>query len=752
MNMDETDATINGQKYHITKDKVKNAFNQTKPEDWEDFKGPEPYHMIVINGEQKPVKAVFRKIFSTNNFITSDGERVLDKLGIKYISHPQIFLAPRSDYHSANNLQNTIDFGIQYNEIESLITDIDIKNILKTEQNSKDKLMVWGNTPGRAASWNKMNSGDLILFYQDRKYTYAGNLLVKFRNKALSDKLWGPDENGVSWEYVYFLTTLRKLDMPANIIQQLAGYESEVVLGFQPLNDKGMQAIISQYGSVEAFIDRYTIPADQIGYWKIAPGARAEYWPDMSQNSYIAVGWSEMDDINGLDEETLKNRIMATYPNKTDRKRVYYLNQLSYLLKIKEGDIIVANKGINRVIGIGKVTRAYKFDNTKEPWKHTISVNWYDKTEREIPVGIRFGQQPITPLDKGIFEKIVGNMPEPQNNPASFEEHVKKLLGLKQQLILYGPPGTSKTYNAKRFAAWFLTNKYLDGEELVKELDNLQQTGKFAIVQFHPSYSYEDFVEGIRPENEGSVLTYKIKDGIFKQICTKAFNDPGNKYVLVIDEINRGQTAKIFGELIYALEYRGEGVKLQYSGSSNQNAGLSDQYLIVPKNLFIIGTMNTADRSIALIDIALRRRFSFIPCMPDFNLASKLLGLGDVFNGQEIKTKYVNSGSNQNVKYAALSLLSINSLNEKIASEQRIGREKQIGHTFLLPLMGGSNPTEAFEVIWRYNILPLLEEYFYYDYKKLAEIFGNNLVSPKDGIVDFSVDNLRKSLEKLVGL
>ena len=77
--MDETDATINGQKYHITKDKVKNAFNQTKPEDWEDFKGPEPYHMIVINGEQKPVKAVFRKIFSTNNFITSDGERVLDK-------------------------------------------------------------------------------------------------------------------------------------------------------------------------------------------------------------------------------------------------------------------------------------------------------------------------------------------------------------------------------------------------------------------------------------------------------------------------------------------------------------------------------------------------------------------------------------------------------------------------------------------------------------------------------------------------
>ena len=128
------------------------------------------------------------------------------------------------------------------------------------------------------------------------------------------------------------------------------------------------------------------------------------------------------------------------------------------------------------------------------------------------------------------------------------------------------------------------------------------------------------------------------------------------------------------------------------------------------------------------------------------------MGLGNTFNDQELKTEYRNSGNDQRLKYAKLSLLAINSLNEKIASEQRIGREKQIGHTFLFPFINSSNPAETFELIWRYNILPLLEEYFYYDYKKLTDLFGDDLVLSKEGILDFRVDDLRKSLEKIVGL
>lgn len=173
--------------------------------------------------------------------------------------------------------------------------------------------------------------------------------------------------------------------------------------------------------------------------------------------------------------------------------------------------------------------------------------------------------------------------------PADFLERVDRLLQDKGQAIFYGPPGTGKTYVARKLADY-----YADGDTEAVEL-----------VQFHPSYAYEDFVEGFRPVlgKEG----FTLRPGVLKQIASKAQAHPDKTYVLVIDEINRGNIAKLFGELYFLLEYRRHDVRLQYS----------DERFSLPENLLILGTMNTADRSIALVDAALRRRFYFVPFYPD---------------------------------------------------------------------------------------------------------------------------------------
>jgi len=187
--------------------------------------------------------------------------------------------------------------------------------------------------------------------------------------------------------------------------------------------------------------------------------------------------------------------------------------------------------------------------------------------------------------------------------------NLKELLEYKKQIILQGPPGTGKTYTAKDLAEYTVTSEvHSDKEEQANFINSSEQ---IEIIQFHPAYTYEDFIRGIVTEPLGEKINYVSKDKLFLELVDKAIQDADKKpYVLIIDEINRANLSSVLGELIYALEYRGQSFKSMYADKNGKYE------LIIPDNLYIIGTMNTADRSVGHIDYALRRRFAFYDVLP----------------------------------------------------------------------------------------------------------------------------------------
>ena len=194
-------------------------------------------------------------------------------------------------------------------------------------------------------------------------------------------------------------------------------------------------------------------------------------------------------------------------------------------------------------------------------------------------------------MDPPIGEPDLRALAEELLLPVDFLQNIERLLEEKRQVVFQGPPGTGKTYVAQKLAVCLAGSHE-----------------KITLVQFHPSYSYEDFVQGFRPKTaKGGQVVFELRDGPLLRAAKLALDEPNARHFLVIDEINRGNLAKVFGELYFLLEYRNSEMNLQY-----QNEPFS-----LPDNLYIIGTMNTADRSIALVDLALRRRFYFVEFHPD---------------------------------------------------------------------------------------------------------------------------------------
>ena len=261
--------------------------------------------------------------------------------------------------------------------------------------------------------------------------------------------------------------------------------------------------------------------------------------------------------------------------------------------------------------------------------------------------------------------------------------------------ILYGPPGTGKTFDAVSEAVMVIDGNLPKARASTRaRFDKLRTEEQVEFVTFHQNYAYEDFIEGIRPVLDQKRLRYDLRDGIFKQIAKRARRDPGNRYVLIIDEINRGNIAKIFGELITLIE-----PSKRVGGEDEARATLpySQEPFNVPANLYLIGTMNTADRGIALLDVALRRRFDFVERMPNPDHG----GISEDIEG---------------VNGRAL----LRAINGRIV--ERLDREHQIGHTYLM----GIQTLEALKRAFQNRVVPLLQEYFYDKLEEMRGVLNEN--------------------------
>ena len=258
---------------------------------------------------------------------------------------------------------------------------------------------------------------------------------------------------------------------------------------------------------------------------------------------------------------------------------------------------------------------------------------------------------------------------------------IEELLNDKRQAIFQGPPGTGKTYAAFKLAECLAS-----------------ATDRITLVQFHPSYAYEDFVQGFRPGLVQGQPGFELRDGPLLQAAHAASEEPNAKHFLIIDEINRGNLAKVFGELYFLLEYRNEDMRLQYSDTS----------FALPDNLYIIGTMNTADRSIALVDLALRRRFHFVEFHPD---KAPIKGL-------------LRRWLEKNAPGMSWVAKIVDRANEKLDD-----RHAAIGPSYF---MKDDLDEGKVELIWEHNVLPYIEE----------RLFGEG-----DRLAEFSLASLRREIE-----
>jgi MoxR-like ATPase len=465
-------------------------------------------------------------------------------------------------------------------------------------------------------------------------------------------------------------------------------------------------------------IDEHISESEPLGprYWKISPGENAWQWEECRRGNFIGVGWELFGDIGGMTREEFDaryNEIMRSIPELrsdpgwTPRS----IEQLWTFASIQQGDVVVANRGTREVLGTGRVAGAYYFVPGQRNG-HRFPVVWRDTPRTVAEEGWR---RLLLRLDEESFEGLHAEPPTPAEalgargaEPASavaasavaasavaeersgyrvdrsrlpivprihhpsygIDECARdtgiaaetlgrwvRAIERKGQAIIYGPPGTGKTYVAEHLARHIAGG----GDGLVQ------------LVQLHPAYAYEDFVLGIRPRTRADgTLEYPLVPGRFLRFCEEARACTGVS-VLILDEINRADLARVFGELMYLLEYRDAEVPLA--------GGIQ---FSIPGNVRIIGTMNTADRSIAVVDHALRRRFAFIALGPSYDLL---------------------------LRFHAGSGFAADRLVELLA---RVNREINDAHYELgISYFLRDDIEEQIEDIWRMEIEPYLEEYFF---------------------------------------
>lgn len=446
--------------------------------------------------------------------------------------------------------------------------------------------------------------------------------------------------------------------------------------------------------------------------WKIAPGDQAREWPETSEQGCITINWMNKTDLSKFKtKEDLKEALKVDSDGERGASSIWH-----FVHDVQPGDTVVANKGRSNVVGIGKIESGYlppadprNPRKAKKEHRHARLVNWVIKSPIELHEQVFTPRIPPTvlPLDaeqcRKIKEAYLKKNPElrdtldqlfPPETTAVEAPEAKMYALLKQfrQVILYGPPGTGKTREANRAALALLSNEEFDADatpqEVEKKLKQFRDADRFDMVVFHPAYEYEQFVGGIEPTIKEGQLVFHAKAGVFLRLC-RAAEMHKQPAVLIIDEINRGNLPKLLGELVYALEYRDHEVRLPFACD-----GRSD--LIVPKNLFIIATMNSADRSIGHIDVAIRRRFGLIPFGPSAEVIQQVwTAAGDAYYGLQL-AKLMKRLNN---------ILS--------ANDASADAELGVGHSYFLPAHGSplKEAKQQVQLKWEYQVKPLLREY-----------------------------------------
>lgn len=473
--------------------------------------------------------------------------------------------------------------------------------------------------------------------------------------------------------------------------------------------------------------------------WKIGTGSEAygeDEWPAMRDRGYVAIGWYDLGDLRThLDSAKLRDQLQRlheqAYPDVEQGVRTRAINQIGRFLRdVALGDTVLAVNGTT-VLGIGEVTGDYQFlADASNP--HSRAVRWLDRSTWKLPINEK-PRQAVTAVDDvdnllAVEERLSGE-PAPSSAPvlpaleplAGIVGQIAELLDHKPQLILHGPPGTGKTFWATRAACELAARDWYGRSfAALSAADRQSLTGPDGPVElctFHPGYGYEDFVEGLRPKTIGGQLAFELKDGLFKRLCVRASAHPGRRHFLVIDELNRGDLPRIFGELLTLLERDKRGTPLTLA--------LSQERFSVPANVVILATMNTADRSIALLDAAFRRRFAFLELMPDPSALGDAVALG-----------------------LPLGPL-LTWINDKLLRALGHGmRQLQIGHAYLMHDGQPITDPQRLAMALRNDVLPLLEEYCYEDRRRLRAILGAGLFRGDVAEVDATLFEPRR-LEQL---
>lgn len=437
----------------------------------------------------------------------------------------------------------------------------------------------------------------------------------------------------------------------------------------------------------------------ETNYWIYSPGDNASMWDEFYKSGIMGIGWDDVTDLKGFSsKEEIKEYMKKVYdPSYSYKNNAHCLWQFAN--EIKVGDVIFVKKGMHKIIGKGIVTSDYIYDTSRSTYKHIRKVDWQNKGEWEHP-----GQAVMKTLTNisaypDYVQKLLALFAEDTSEEVSEQKEIKyplyskddflnevymdedtyntltELLEAKYNVILQGAPGVGKTFAAKRLAYSIMGQK---------------DTSRVAMVQFHQSYSYEDFIQGYRPSKDG----FELENGTFYKFCKEAEEDNERPYFFIIDEINRGNLSKILGELMMLIEKdkRGEKIKLLYS----------NEWFTVPQNVRIIGMMNTADRSLALMDYALRRRFAFFDFAP-------------AFSSEGFKNYLSEKDSPKLEKLIA----AVESLNSTISTDESLGDGFRIGHSYFCT--DDEITDEWLKSVVEYEVIPLIKEYWFDEPTKVRD-------------------------------